>query len=109
MADSMGGKTREYDLIVIGGRAAEITGAGTFDAVAGYFERQGLNVVAVHEAVSWLAELNGRQARVMTLRFFGGMTVAAVAAALGVLVMTVEQDWRLVRAWLAGQLGGRDG
>ena len=44
----------------------------------------------------------------MTLRYFGGMTVAAVAAARGILVTTVEQDWRLARARLAGRLGGRD-
>jgi DNA-directed RNA polymerase specialized sigma24 family protein len=44
----------------------------------------------------------------MTLRYFGGMTVAAVAAALGVSVTTVEQDWPLARAWLAGQLRGWD-
>ena len=63
----------------------------------------------VHEALDRLAELDGRQAQVMTLRYFGGMTVAEVAAALGVSVVTVEQDWRLARAWLAGQLGGWDG
>jgi ECF sigma factor len=45
---------------------------------------------------------------VMTLRYFGGMTVAAVAVALGVSVTTVEQDWRLARARLAGRLGGKD-
>jgi DNA-binding MurR/RpiR family transcriptional regulator len=37
------------------------------------------------------------------------MTVAEVAAALGVSVSTAEQDWRLARAWLASQLGGGDG
>ena len=42
---------------------------------------------------------------VMTLRYFGGMTVAA---ALGVSVTTVEWDWRLARARLAGRLEGRD-
>jgi len=62
----------------------------------------------LHEALDRLAELDGRQAQVMTLRYFGGMTVAEVAAALGVSVTTVEQDWRLARAWLAGQLRGRD-
>ncbi len=79
------------------------------DAVVDYFEGQGLDVVAVHEALDRLAELDGRQAQVMTLRYFGGMTVAEVAAALGVSVATIEQDWRLARAWLAGQLGGGDG
>jgi RNA polymerase sigma-70 factor (ECF subfamily) len=79
------------------------------DAVVDYFEEQGLDVVAVHEALDRLAEANERQAQVMTLRYFGGMTVAEVAAALGVSVATVEHDWRLARAWLAGQLGGWDG
>jgi RNA polymerase sigma-70 factor, ECF subfamily len=72
------------------------------------FEGQGLDVVAVHEALDRLAELDGRPAQVMTLRYFGGMTFAEVATALGVSVTTIEQDWRLARAWLAGQLGGGD-
>jgi RNA polymerase sigma factor (TIGR02999 family) len=94
-------------------RAAGRRGGGRrrvpLDAVVDYFGGQGLDVVAVHEALDRLAALDGRQAQVMTLRYFGGMTVAEVAAALGVSVATAEQDWRLARAWLAGQLGGGDG
>lgn len=74
------------------------------DRVVDYFEEQGLDVVAVHEALDRLAELNERQAQVMTLRYFGGLTVPEVAAALGVSVVTVERDWRLARAWLGPQL-----
>jgi RNA polymerase sigma factor (TIGR02999 family) len=91
-------------------RAAGRRGGGRrrvpLDAAVDYFEGQGLDVVAVHEALDRLAELDGRQAQVMTLRYFGGMTVAEVAAALGVSVATVEQDWRLARAWLVDRLGG---
>src|SRR5215472_10274287 len=91
-------------------RAAGRRGGGrrriALDAVVDYFEGQRLDVVAVHEALDRLAELDGRQAQVMTLRYFGGMTVPEVAAALGVSVVTVERDWRLARARLAGQLGG---
>ncbi|WP_231749408.1 ECF-type sigma factor [Tautonia plasticadhaerens] len=76
------------------------------DLVVDYFEEQGLDVVAVHEALGRLAELNDRQAQVMTLRYFGGLTVPEVAAALGVSVVTVERDWRLARAWLGLQLRG---
>ncbi len=78
------------------------------DSAVDYFEGQGLDILAVHEALDRLAELDERQAHVMTLRYFGGMTVPEVAAALGVAAVTVERDWRLARAWLAGQLGGRD-
>ena len=76
------------------------------DLVVDYFEEQGLDIVAVHEALDRLAGLNNRQAQVMTLRYFGGMTVPEVAAVLGVSVVTVERDWRLARAWLGDQLRG---
>jgi RNA polymerase sigma factor (TIGR02999 family) len=78
------------------------------DAAVDYFEAQGLDIVAVHEALDRLAERDERQTQVMTLRYFGGMTVPEVAAALGVAAVTVEREWRLARAWLAGQLGGWD-
>jgi RNA polymerase sigma-70 factor, ECF subfamily len=94
-------------------RAADRHGGGRrrvpLDAVVDYFRGQGLEIIAVHEALDRLAELNGRQAQIMTLRYFGGMTVPEAAAALGVSVVTVERDWRLARAWLVGQLGGGDG
>jgi RNA polymerase sigma-70 factor, ECF subfamily len=93
-------------------RSADRRGGGrrrvALDSVVDYFEGQGLDLVAVHEALDRLAELNSRQAQVMTLRYFGGMTVPEVAAALGVAAVTVERDWRLARAWLAGRLGGGD-
>jgi RNA polymerase sigma-70 factor, ECF subfamily len=90
-------------------RAAGRRGGGRrrvpLDAVVDYFEQEGMDIVAVHEALDRLAEINERQAQVMTLRYFGGMTVAEVAAALGVSSVTVERDWRVARAWLVGQLG----
>jgi RNA polymerase sigma-70 factor (ECF subfamily) len=91
-------------------RAAHRRGGGyrrvPLDLVADYFEGQGLDIVALHEALDRLSVLHERQAQVMTLRYIGGMTVAEVAAALEVSVVTVERDWRLARAWLAGELGG---
>ncbi|MGA9922263.1 MAG: ECF-type sigma factor, partial [Isosphaeraceae bacterium] len=89
-------------------RAAARRGKGwrrvPLDLVADYVEEQGLDVVAVHEALDRLSALNERQAQVMTLRYYGGLTVPEVAAALGVSVVTVERDWRLARAWIRGQL-----
>jgi RNA polymerase sigma-70 factor, ECF subfamily len=94
-------------------RGADRRGGGwrrvSLDLVVDYFEEQGLDVVAVHEALDRLAELNERQSQVMTLRYFGGMTVAEVATSIGVSPVTVERDWRLARAWLSGQLRGEDG
>jgi RNA polymerase sigma-70 factor (ECF subfamily) len=79
------------------------------DLVVDYFEERDLDIVAVHEGLDRLAEQNERQAQVMTLRYFGGMSVPEVAAAIGVSVATVERDWRLARAWLRSELRGEDG
>ena len=64
-------------------RAAACRGACTrrvpLDSVVDYFDGQGLDVVAVHEALDRLAAPDRRQAQVMTLRYFGRMTVAEIA------------------------------
>jgi RNA polymerase sigma-70 factor, ECF subfamily len=69
-------------------RAADRHGGGRrrvpLDLMLDYFEAQHLDVVAVHEALDRLTERNARQAQVMTLRYFGGLTVPEVAEALGV-------------------------
>ena len=72
-----------------------------------YFDSQSLDILAVHEAIDRLTDLNARQGQAMTLRYFGGLTVAEIASALDVSVVTVERDCRLARAWLHAQL--RDG
>ena len=94
-------------------RAADRRGGGwrrvPLDHLVDYFQDQGLDVVAVHESLDRLAEMNERQAQIMTLRYFGGMTVPEVANALGISVVTVERDWRLARAWLGTQLQRGDG
>jgi RNA polymerase sigma-70 factor, ECF subfamily len=76
------------------------------DRVIDYFEERDIDIVAVHEALDRLAEWNERQGQVMTLRYFGGLSVPEVAAAIGVSVATVERDWRLARAWLRSELRG---
>ena len=76
------------------------------DRVIDYFEERDLDIVAVHEALDRLSEWNERQGQVMTLRYFGGLSVPEVAAAVGVSVATVERDWRLARAWLRSELRG---
>jgi RNA polymerase sigma-70 factor (ECF subfamily) len=93
-------------------RAAGRRGGGwrrvPLDLMVDYFEEQGLDIAALHEALDRLAVLNERQAQVMTLRYFGGLTVPEVAAALEVSVVTVERDWRLARAWIRDQLREED-
>jgi RNA polymerase sigma-70 factor (ECF subfamily) len=76
------------------------------DAVLDYFERENLDVVALHEGLDELAALDERKSQVIVLRFFGGFTVSEVAEQLGVSVSTVESDFRLARAWLHQQISG---
>lgn len=65
---------------------------------------QNLDVLAVDEAIAALAKLNERHAKLVELRFFGGLNVPEVAVVLGVSVSTVEKDWRFCSAWLKNTL-----
>lgn len=58
------------------------------------------DLVALDEALSSLATLNDRQARVVELRYFGGLSEDEVATALKISRRTVQREWRLARLWL---------
>jgi RNA polymerase sigma factor (TIGR02999 family) len=60
----------------------------------------------LEEALAKLATIDPRAARVVELRFFGGLTEPEVAASLGVSERTVRGDWRTARAWMRRELGG---
>ena len=63
------------------------------------------DVVAIDEALTELAEMDERAARVLECKVFAGMTVAEITEALGVSRPTVNRDWRFGRAFLAQKLG----
>jgi RNA polymerase sigma factor (TIGR02999 family) len=63
-----------------------------------------LDLVAVDRALESLAAEDQRKARVVELRFFGGLSVEQTAQALGVSVRTVQSDWAFARAWLYRRL-----
>lgn len=62
------------------------------------------DVVRVHDALEQLEHLDPRQARVVELRFFGGLTFEEVAEVLEVSVATVKRDWAVARAFLQSEL-----
>ena len=62
-------------------------------------------VLAIDEALTRLAELDARQAQVVELRYFGGLTLEDIATALDVSLSSVNRDWRMARAFLANALG----
>ena len=63
-----------------------------------------VELLELHEALKVLSEINARQAKVVELRFFGGMSNREVAVILDVAVATVERDWRAARLWLHRRL-----
>jgi len=64
-----------------------------------------VDLIALDDALGKLRSVSERQARVVELRFFGGLEVRDVADVLGVSVSTVEREWRFANAWLAAELG----
>jgi RNA polymerase sigma factor (TIGR02999 family) len=64
------------------------------------------DLMALDDALSALAALDPRQAHVVELRFFGGLSSEDAALVLGVSRATVERDWGLARAWLYRRLRG---
>ncbi len=59
-----------------------------------------IDLIALDEALEKLGGLSERQARIIELRYFGGLTIDETAHVLGVGTTTVEDDWHLAKAWL---------
>ncbi len=72
----------------------------TLDIALDQLQQRELDLVALDEALTQLAEQDARKTRVVELRFFGGLSMPEVAEVLGVSVRTAEGDWYLARAWL---------
>lgn len=67
-----------------------------------------LTLLMLDDALTELAEISPRQARITELRFFAGLSVTEVAAVIGKSERTVELDWRTARAWLRARIGDDD-
>jgi RNA polymerase sigma factor (TIGR02999 family) len=65
---------------------------------------QSEEILAVHQVLGRLAKLDPRQARVVELRYFGGLSVEETAEAIGVATRTVKLDWAMAKGWLRSRL-----
>jgi RNA polymerase sigma factor (TIGR02999 family) len=65
-----------------------------------------LDVLALHDALERLATLDPDQAKLVELRYFGGLGIDETAEALGVSAATVKREWAVARAWLRRELDG---
>ena len=70
---------------------------------------QDVDLVALDDALARLAMLDERQARIVELRFFGGLSVPETAALIGASERTVKRDWQVARAWLTRELSSSAG
>jgi len=91
-------------------RSARKRGGGavrlTLDDLVAPVPSLSVDVLALDEALERLARLDERHARVVELRYFGGLSVEETAAALMLSPATVKRAWTLARAWLFRELGG---
>jgi RNA polymerase sigma factor (TIGR02999 family) len=63
-----------------------------------------VDVLALHEALGRLAELDSRKSQLVELRYFGGLGIDEAAAVMGVSTATVKREWTTARAWLRREL-----
>lgn len=89
-------------------RLAEKRGGGvaylTLDDDLASAAEDSLEIVALHEALERLAAMDPEQARLVELRYFGGLTIEETAEATGVSPTTVKAEWAVARAWLRREL-----
>jgi RNA polymerase sigma factor (TIGR02999 family) len=62
-------------------------------------------IIAVHEALTRLAQADPRKSRIVELRYFGGLGDEEIAEVIGVSTRTVKREWRWAKAWLYRELG----
>jgi RNA polymerase sigma factor (sigma-70 family) len=67
-------------------------------------EARKIEILALNDALESLAEMDARKARVVELRYFGGLSVEETAEVLGITPIRVKRDWDKARAWLYGIL-----
>ena len=78
----------------------------TLDEIVDFTNGADINLVALDEALNKLAEFDPKQAKIIELKFFGGLTNEEIAEVTGVSDSTVKREWRIAKAWLHEQLKG---
>ena len=90
-----------------GGDHRQSTVAGPdLDSIPANGSEHSRDFVALDDALSELAQIDPRKAKVIELRFFGGLSVEETGEILGISSQSVMRDWRLARSWLMRELRG---
>jgi RNA polymerase sigma-70 factor, ECF subfamily len=69
--------------------------------------KQEMDLVALDEALTRLAEMNSEQSRLVELRYFAGLTIEETAQVMGISPASVKRSWTVSRAWLRRELSRR--
>ena len=89
--------------------ASDKRGGGTvkilFDEMLALPAKRAPDLMALDDTLNSLATVDKEQAKIVELRFFGGMSTEEIAEVLSISTATVERRWRMVKAWLYRQLG----
>jgi RNA polymerase sigma factor (TIGR02999 family) len=80
----------------------------SLDEAIGFFEQREIDFMALNEALETLAALDPEQAKIVELRFFGGLTVEEIAEVLGISPATTKREWDSAKLWLRRQLSTRN-
>ena len=89
-----------------GGPGRRIVGSEGLEGAASSLASEGIDLIDLDQALSELAEYSPVQARVVEMRFFGGLTIEEVAEVLGIGRRSVDREWACARAWLHRELAG---
>lgn len=76
----------------------------TLDEALNVFDRQAVSAVSLNDALHELEQLDPRQAQIVELRFFGGLTVPETANVLGISPATVKREWNVAKLWLEREM-----
>ena len=95
---------RQRHTLKRGGGAIRVT----LDECAAVTETRAAELLALDEALEKLAAADQRKARVVEMRYFGGLTMEEIADVLKIHINTVTRDWIAARAWLFAALSGED-
>ena len=76
----------------------------SLDQALDVFDKQEISAVALNDALRELENLDSRQAQIVELRFFGGLTVPETADLLGVSPATVKREWNVAKLWLEREM-----
>jgi RNA polymerase sigma-70 factor (ECF subfamily) len=77
-----------------------------FEALLALTDERAVDLIALNDALSRLAGISPRQAEIVEMRYFAGLTVEEAAVVLGISPATVKREWDKGRAWLHGRIRG---